>query len=151
MERTRRIVVQRGQTCPLCRAALLGDCPECGAVYHAACVAELSGGGCSSPGCAHRPAPGAQDRAEAPRDDGVVALKFAAAPPLPGGERRSLRRGLPVPLAYPTTLTLVLLGITAGVGVGLLVGGPVGFWLAVGVSLVCLLGASGLLERLARR
>lgn len=151
MERERRIEVQRGQTCPLCRTALLDetgwvDCTGCGAVYHAACARELAGGRCATPGCA-RPRvlvdtiPAATPPADRPAD--VQGVHFPQAPRPPGGAVR--RPGLPAPVAYLLTVITALLAISGATLLALWIGGDLGIGLAAVTVILILVGAEDLL------
>lgn len=151
MERERQIRVQRGQTCPLCRTALLDeagwvDCTGCGAVYHAACAGELAGGRCATPGCA-RPRvlvdtiPSAAPPVDRPGD--VKAVHFPDAPSPPGGAVRP--RGLPAPIAYLLAVITALLALAIGLLTALWIGGDLGLGLAAVTVIVVLLGAQDLL------
>ena len=59
--RKRKVQLQGGQVCPLCRDALptkgeaLAVCPRCETVYHEGCVRELGGGACVTRGCGGGP------------------------------------------------------------------------------------------------
>lgn len=61
-ERTRKVTVQPGQQCALCRDPIVaGDagpltvCPRCRTVFHGDCVRELGDRSCATPGCAGPP------------------------------------------------------------------------------------------------
>lgn len=57
-ERRKKITIQAGQICPLCREKVhtqevLTVCPGCQAVYHKECSGELASGRCTTLGCSY--------------------------------------------------------------------------------------------------
>lgn len=90
-ERRKKITIQAGQICPLCREKVhreevLAVCPGCQAVYHRDCSGELASGRCTTLGCRYsqrRTASGRRPTAPV-RDE---RPRRPARPPLTSSER----------------------------------------------------------------
>ena len=119
-ERKRRVKLQKGQRCPLCREAMtsggLSVCPRCKTLYHRECLEELSAGSCSIPGCKAK-----QPAAQAAPPQPEVSRTPLPAPQVTNAELLRLRRAGDSELYLEPGLSgflFVLIFLAAALGFG---------------------------------